>query len=221
MITRRSLIGAAAGVLLAGSGIVSMPLCAAGVGDDTGDPEAWVMAITNDILDAIRADSSLAAADAQRVQKFVDEKVMPVVDFLRMTRTAVGPKWRQASDAQRTELQKLFREQLIRVYSGALATVKDQSVKLAPNRVKPTKTDAIVRTLLVSPGKPDTRINYRLKKVDGHWRIIDVDVEGIWLVNNYRTQFASVVNQSGIEGLIKSLREKNAEAAGGAAPAQK
>lgn len=112
---------------------------------------------------------------------------------------------------------ELFREQLIRVYSGALATVKDQTVKLAPNRVKPTQTDAIVRTLLVSPGKPDMRINYRLKKVKGEWRIIDVDVEGIWIVDNYRTQFSSVANQSGIEGLIKTLREKNEQAAQNAA----
>lgn len=224
MISRRDLL-AAAGAALAGALFVSNPVLAATAGDDTGDPEAWVLAITNDILNTIRADSGLASADLQRVQKFVDEKVMPVVDFVRMTRTAVGPKWRQATAEQRTELQKLFREQLIRVYSGALATVKDQTVKLAPNRVKPTATDAIVRTLLVSPGKPDTRINYRLKKTDGHWRIIDVDVEGIWLVNNYRTQFSSVANQSGIDGLIESLRQKNAEAAasGGqaAAPAAK
>lgn len=85
-------------------------------------------------------------------------------------------------------------------------------MKLAPNRVKPTETDAVVRTLLVSPGKPDMHINYRLKKVNGEWRIIDVDVEGIWLVDNYRNQFASVVNTDGIEGLIKSLREKVGEA---------
>ena len=189
---------------------------AAPVGDATGDPEQWVLDISNDILNAIRGDRELAAADPQRVRKFVDEKIMPVVDFLRMTRTAVGPKWRQATPQQRQQLQDLFREQLIRVYSGALATVKDQTVKLAPNRVKPTATDAVVRTLLVSPGKPDTRINYRLKKVDGNWRIIDVDVEGIWLVNNYRTQFASVANQSGIEGLIKTMREKNEQAAQGA-----
>ena len=106
----------------------------------------------------------------------------------------------------------LFREQLIRVYSGALATIKDQTVKLAPNRVKPTATDAIVRTLLVAPGKPDIRMNYRLKKIKSEWRIIDVDVEGIWVVDNYRTQFSSVANQSGIEGLIKTLREKNEQA---------
>ena len=216
MISRRNLVlvqAAVAGFLV----FQCMPaVVAAPVGDATGDPEQWVLDISNDILNAIRGDRELAAADPQRVRKFVDEKIMPVVDFLRMTRTAVGPKWRQATPQQRQQLQDLFREQLIRVYSGALATVKDQTVKLAPNRVKPTATDAVVRTLLVSPGKPDTRINYRLKKVDGNWRIIDVDVEGIWLVNNYRTQFASVANQSGIEGLIKTMREKNEQAAQGA-----
>ncbi len=214
MISRRNLMQAAVAGVLVLQGMSAA--VAAPVGDATGDPDQWVLAISNDILDAIRGDSELAAADPQRVRKFVDEKVMPVVDFLRMTRTAVGPRWRQATPEQRQQLQDLFREQLIRVYSGALATVKDQTVKLAPNRVKPTATDAVVRTLLVSPGKPDTRINYRLKKVDGNWRIIDVDVEGIWLVNNYRTQFASVVNQSGIEGLIKTMREKNEQAAKGA-----
>ena len=181
--------------------------------DAKGDPEQWIVEISNKILADIRTDAQLSQADPARVRRFVDEQIMPVVDFERMTRTAVGPKWRQATKEQRKELMDLFREQLIRVYSGALATVKDQTFKLAPNRVKPTATDAIVRTLLVSPGKPDMRINYRLKKVKGEWRIIDVDVEGIWIVDNYRTQFASVANQSGIEGLIKTLREKNEQAA--------
>ena len=177
MISRRNLVQAAvAGFLV----FQCMPaVVAAPVGDATGDPEQWVLDISNDILNAIRGDRELAAADPQRVRKFVDEKIMPVVDFLRMTRTAVGPKWRQATPQQRQQLQDLFREQLIRVYSGALATVKDQTVKLAPNRVKPTATDAVVRTLLVSP-------------------------------------FASVANQSGIEGLIKTMREKNEQAAQGA-----
>lgn len=190
---------------------------AAAAPDAKGNPEEWVVALSNRILEDIRADAKLSQADPARVRRFVDEQIMPVVDFERMTRTAVGPKWRQASKEQRQELMELFREQLIRVYSGALATVKDQTVKLAPNRVKPTATDAIVRTLLVSPGKPDMRINYRLKKSKQEWRIIDVDVEGIWIVDNYRTQFASVANQSGIEGLIKTLREKNEQAAKDAA----
>lgn len=197
--------------------VVPFSACLAAQPDAKGSPDEWVVEISNKILQDIRDDAKLSQADPARVRRFVDEQIMPVVDFERMTRTAVGPKWRQASAQQRQELMDLFREQLIRVYSGALATVKDQTVKLAPNRVKPTATDAIVRTLLVSPGKPDMRINYRLKKVKQEWRIIDVDVEGIWIVDNYRTQFSSVANQSGIDGLIKALREKNEQAAKDAA----
>ena len=196
MISRRLLLTAAGAAVLVGTSVWATET----------DPDAWILEMSNRILNDIRGNAKLAAADPAEVKKFVDNVVMPAVDFLRMTRMAVGPKWRQATAEQRTELQRLFRVQLTNVYSGALATVKDQTVKLAPNRVKPTETDAVVRTLLVSPGKPDMRINYRLKKVNGEWRIIDVD--GIWLVDNYRNQFASVVNTDGIEGLIKSLREK-------------
>ena len=190
MITRRTLAAAAAAL-----GLLTQIPAVLAAADAKGDPETWVVEISNNILSRIKGAA------------------MPVVDFERMTRMAVGPKWRTATPEQRTELQSLFRAQLTNVYSGALATVKDQTVKLAPNRVKPTETDAIVRTLLVAPGKPDMRINYRLKKVKGEWRIIDVDVEGIWLVDNYRSQFASVVNSSGIDGLIKSLREKVGQSA--------
>ncbi len=202
MLTRRKLIQAAGMVVLTTS-----PLCVL-AGQSGDNPDEWILEISNRILNAIKQDASLAAGEQSKVKKFVDEMVMPVVDFERMTRTAVGPKWRSASAEQRKELQELFREQLTRVYSGALATVKDQNVKLAPNRVKPTAKDALVRTLLTTPGKPDVRINYRLKKVQGAWYIVDVDVEGIWLVENYKTQFSGIVNQSGIEGLIKTMREK-------------
>ena len=202
MISRRLLLTAAGVTVFAGT-----PVWAAET-----DPNTWIVEMSNRILEDIRGNAKLAAADPAEVKKFVDNVVMPAVDFLRMTRMAVGPKWRQATPEQRTELQQLFRAQLTNVYSGALATVKDQTVKLAPNRMKATDTDAVVKTLLVSPGKPDMRINYRLKKVNGEWRIIDVDVEGIWLVDNYRNQFASIVNTDGIEGLIKSLRAKVGEA---------
>ena len=205
MISRRELMAAAAAAVMT----MAAPVWA---GLQQDDPEGWIVEMSNKIIGDIRGNAKLAAADPEEVKKFVDNEVMPAVDFVRMTRMAVGPKWRQATPEQRTELQRLFRTQLTNVYSGALATVKDQTVKLAPNRVKATETDAVVKTMLVSPGKPDMRINYRLKKVQGDWRIIDVDVEGIWLVDNYRIQFASVVNTDGIEGLIKSLREKVGEA---------
>ena len=181
MITRRTLAAAAAAL-----GLLTQIPAVLAAADAKGDPETWVVEISNNILSRIKGDAKLAQADPQQVRKFVDEMVMPVVDFVRMTRMAVGPKWRTATPEQRAELQSLFRAQLTNVYSGAL---------------------------LVAPGKPDMRINYRLKKVKGEWRIIDVDVEGIWLVDNYRSQFASVVNSSGIDGLIKSLREKVGQSA--------
>lgn len=205
MIARRTLLTS----LLAAA---IVPVNYARAADQSGDPSEWVLEMSNKILDTIRNDEKLKAGDTARIQAFVDDIVMPTVDFLRMTRMSVGPKWRGASAEQRDELQKLFRDQLIRVYSGALATVKGQKAKLAPNRVKPTDKDALVRTLLYETGKPDIRLDYRLKKVDGLWRIVDVNVEGIWLVDNYRNQFSSVVNSSGIEGLIRELKNKSLEA---------
>ena len=206
MIARRTLFAA-----LFASAAMS-PMGFVWAADQSGDPNEWVLEMSNKILDMIRADEKLQAGDSARIRVFVDDIVMPTVDFLRMTRMCVGPKWRGASAEQREELQKLFRDQLIRVYSGALATVKGQKTKLAPNRVKPTEKDALVRTLLFETGKPDIRLDYRLKKVEGLWRIVDVNVEGIWLVDNYRNQFSSVVNSSGIEGLIQELKNKNLEA---------
>ncbi len=206
MIARRTLLTAAlASALLSPTFVFAA--------DQGGNPDEWVLEMSNKILDTIRGDAKLKAGDASRIQVFVDEIVMPTVDFLRMTRMCVGPKWRQATPEQREKLQLLFRNQLIRVYSGALTAVKGQKAKLAPNRVKPTEKDAYVRTLLVETGKPDIHLDYRLKKVDGLWRIVDVNVEGIWLVDNYRNQFSSVLNSSGIEGLISELEKKNAEAA--------
>ena len=132
MISRRLLLTAAGAATLVGTPVWATET----------DPDAWILEMSNKILNDIRGNAKLAAADPAEVKKFVDNVVMPAVDFLRMTRMAVGPKWRQATAEQRTELQRLFRAQLTNVYSGALATVKDQTVKLAPNRVKPTETGA-------------------------------------------------------------------------------
>lgn len=204
-IKRRQLFVALAGALLC------HPMLALAE-DQAGDPAQWVVDMSNKVLDTIRGDAKLAAGDTNRVQSFVDQIVMPSVDFLRMTRMSVGPKWRGATPEQRKQLQELFRDQLIRVYSGALSAVKGQTAKLAPNRAKVAEKDALVRTLLVESGKPDIQLDYRLKKVDGLWRIVDVNVEGIWLVDNYRNQFSGIVNTSGIEGLISELQKKNSGA---------
>lgn len=204
MLRRQLLLVSCAALMSLG---VSLPSFAA---DSRGNPETYIVELSNEMLDVIRGNRDLIDANPQKVREFVSQRVMPVVDFLRMTRMCVGPKWREASTEQRATLQHEFREQLTRVYSTAFATLQSQRVKLAPNHVKATEKDALVRTILYESGKPDMRVDYRLKKVDGQWRIIDVNVEGIWFVENYRNQFAGVLNSSGIDGLIKTLKEKNA-----------
>jgi phospholipid transport system substrate-binding protein len=203
MMQRRDFVAAACAAVLCGSSAFALA-----APDPKGDPEKWIFDLSNEMLATIRSDEKLKSGDAAAVQAFVSDKVMPSVDFVRMTRMAVGPSWRNASAEQRQELQKLFRELLIRVYSGALSMVSNQSVELAPSRVKPEGDDIVVRTLMKQPGKPDTHLDYRVKLVKGEWRIINVNAEGVWIVENYRSQFAPIAASKGNEGLIEALREK-------------
>lgn len=171
-------------------------------------PEQFVVRVSEDILSAIRTDERVLSGDRHAIEALVDGKMMPAVDFLRMTRMAVGPKWRNATPAQRDEMQALFRQILINVYSGALSMAKDQTVKLLPHGQN-DGTEAIVRSAMVSPGKPDIQMVYRLRNIkDKGWRVIDVNVEGVWLVSNYRNQFGSIAASEGIEGLIKKMQER-------------
>jgi phospholipid transport system substrate-binding protein len=175
----------------------------------TAAPDALVRDLSNDVLNAIRADKALAAGDPNRVQQLVDEKVLPYVDFPKMTRLAVGRGWRQATPEQRTALTREFRSLLVRTYSGALSQVQDHKVELRPFRAQPGDTDVLVRTNIVASRGDPIQIDYRLEKVDAGWKIYDVNILGVWLVENYKTQFASEINANGVDGLIKTLTERN------------
>jgi len=172
-------------------------------------PDAMVRDLTTQVLDAIRADSAITAGDIGRIQKLVDEKILPYVDFPKMTRLAVGRGWRDATAEQRTALTREFRMLLLRTYSGALSQVKDHKVEMRPFRAQPGETDVLVRSAVV-PSKGDPiQLDYRLEKQDAGWKIYDVNVLGVWLVENYKTQFASEISAGGVDGLIKSLTERN------------
>lgn len=177
----------------------------------TQSPEEFVLKVSNEILDAIKKDPKLQQGEKKAVEALVDEKMMPAVDFLRMTRMAVGPKWRQATPEQREQLQHLFRETLIQVYSGGLSMAKDQKVRILP-RGQNDGTEAIVRTGMSSisdPGKPEVQMVYRLRNIkDQGWKVIDVNVEGVWLVSNYRNQYGNIAAQEGIEGLIRRMQDR-------------
>lgn len=172
-------------------------------------PDVLVRDLTASVLETIKADKSFTAGDVAKVQKLVDEKILPYVDFQKMTQLAVGRGWRSASPEQRATLTREFRTLLVRTYSGALAQVKDHQVQMRPFRAQPSDTDVLVRTSVVpSRGEP-IQLDYRLEKQNSAWKIYDVNVVGVWLVENYKTQFAGEISAGGIDGLIKSLTERN------------
>ena len=176
-------------------------------------PDALVRDLSNEVLNAIKADKALKSGDTNRVQKLVDEKVLPYTDFQKMTQLSVGPGWRNATPEQRAALTREFRTLLVRTYSGALSQVSDHKVELRPFRAQPSDTDVIVRTQVVASRGDPIQLDYRLEKADAGWKIYDINILGVWLVENYKSQFSSQVNSSGIDGLIKTLADRNSQLA--------
>ncbi|KQU67012.1 MULTISPECIES: phospholipid-binding protein MlaC [unclassified Rhizobacter] len=177
-------------------------------------PDQLVKQVSSEVLDAAKADKSIQAGDVQKVSALVEAKVMPHVNFQRMTASAVGRYWRQATPEQQKKLQDEFKTLLVRTYSGALAQVRDQTVQLKPMRSTPTDTEVIVRTEIRGKGDP-IQLDYRLEKAADGWKIYDVNVLGVWLVENYRNSFAQEIGAGGIDGLIAKLIERNKSAGGG------
>jgi len=198
-------------VLFGLTGVLFTGMAAAEIA--TAAPDTLIRDLTTEVLDALRADKAVAAGDVSRVQKLVDDKILPYVDFQKMTQLAVGRGWRNATAEQRAALTREFRTLLVRTYSGALTQVKDHKVQMKPFRAQPNENDVIVRTSVVpSRGEP-IQLDYRLEKQESGWKIYDVNVVGVWLVENYKAQFASEINSGGIDGLIKSLTERNRQLA--------
>ncbi len=176
-------------------------------------PDALIKSLSNDLLETIRADKTLQAGDIAKINVVVDQKVLPYVDFEKMTRLTVGRGWRQASAEQRKALVREFRSLLTYTYSGAVSQISDHKVELRPFRAAPTDTDVIVRTQVVASKGEPIQLDYRMEKGDAGWRIYDVNILGVWLVGNYKNSFASEINANGIDGLIKSLTERNKDLA--------
>ncbi len=170
-------------------------------------PEALVGRVATEVLDEVKADKSIQSGNIGKVIALVDAKVMPHVNFQRMTSSAVGRSWRDATPEQRKRLQEEFKTLLVRTYAGALAQVKDQSVVVRPLRGKP-ETEVLVRTEVRGRGEP-IQLDYRLEKADKGWKIYDFNVMGIWIVQTYQSQFAAEINKSSVDGLIALLTERN------------
>ena len=174
-------------------------------------PDAFVKRISNETLDAVRSDKSIKGGDINKIMQLVDSKLMQHVNFRRMTALATGPGWRKATPEQQERLQEEFKLLLIRTYSGALSQINDQTIEVKPLRGATDDKNLVVQTEIRGKGEP-IQLDYRLEKTPGEgagWKIFDLNVLGIWLVENYRSQFSKEINAGGVDGLIKSLSDRN------------
>ncbi len=179
---------------------------------DAQGPDALIKEVSTDVIDSIKADKSIQSGNANKILALVDAKVMPHVNFRRMTASAVGRYWRQATPEQQKRLEDEFKILLVRTYSGALAQVSDQTVQLKPMRGSAADPEVVVKTEVRGRGDP-IQLDYRLEKTADGWKIYDVNVLGVWLVENYRNSFAQEIGQNGIDGLIAKMAERNKAAA--------
>mgnify|MGYP000847779705 FL=1 len=172
-------------------------------------PDALVKSVTDDVITIVRQDKAIQSGDTRKAVDLVETKVLPYFDFAHMTRLAVGKDWRQASAEQKTVLTHEFKNLLVRTYSNALTQYRNQHIDFKPLKAKPEDTDVVVRTEVRQPGAKPVQIDYNLEKQGDNWKVYDVMVAGVSLVTNYRDSFGQEVRNGGIDGLIKSLKDKN------------
>lgn len=172
-------------------------------------PDALVRRVTDEVLDIVRKDKDIQNGNARKAIDLVETRVLPHFNFTRMTALAVGREWRTATDEQKKQLTDEFRTLLVRTYSNALTSFRNQTVEYRPFKMAPTDTDVTVRTQIVQPGGRPIPIDYALEKQDAGWKVYDVMVAGVSLVTNYRETFAAEMRTGGVDGLVKSLHAKN------------
>ncbi len=180
-------------------------------------PDQLIKRLSTEILDAAKTDKEIQSGNRKRIGELVEAKVLPYIDFTRMTSLAVSKSWREASPEQQKQLINEFRTLLVHTYSGAITQIKDQRVDFKPLRAAPEDTEVEVKTLVIQGRGEPLQLSYRLEKTANGWKIFDINVLGAWLVETYKGSFAAEVSKSGLDGLIKTLIEKNQKLAAAAA----
>ena len=180
-------------------------------------PDALVKRTTDEVLAIIKADKDLQSGNISKVVQLAEQKVLPHFDFERMTRLAVGRNWNQATPEQKQALTKEFRTMLVRTYSSSLSQYRNQTIEVKPSKVGAQDKEATVRTAVIQQGGPPIPIDYAMEKTDSGWKVYDVIIDGASLVTTYRGTFNDQVQKAGIDGLLKTLQDRNA----GPAPAKK
>ena len=172
-------------------------------------PDLLIKRLSQEILDIAKADKDIQSGNQKRVFELVEAKVLPHIDFTRMTSLAAGKNWRDTTPEQQKQLINEFRTLLVHTYAGAISQIKDQKVEFKPFRGAPEDTEVEVRSQVIQARGEPLQLSYRLAKSATGWKIYDINVLGAWLVETYKGSFAAEVTKSGIDGLIKTLVEKN------------
>lgn len=189
-------------LLLAGVSMVALA-------DEQPGPDTLISSTVSEVLDVVRKDKALRNGDKQKVLALVEEKVLPHFDFNRMTQLAVGKNWRKATPEQKQALVTEFRGMLVRTYTKAFTSYRDQSVEVKPFSMASGATEATVKTLITKPGGQPIPVDYEMWKTNDGWKAYDLSVDGVSLVTSYRSTFNDQIQQAGIDGLIKMLADKN------------
>ena len=189
--------------------ISALSLFAGCASAQTEAPDALIKRVSNEILDLAKTDKQVQAGNQQRIMEVVQAKVIPHVNFQRMTSLAAGRFWREATPEQQASLTTEFRSLLIYTYSGAISQVRNQTLEFKPMRASPGDDEVEVRSMVIQPRGEPIQLNYRLEKTPNGWKIYDVNILGAWLVETYKGTFAAEIGKGGIDGLIKALAERN------------
>ncbi len=179
---------------------------------DQSTPDGLIKSVVSDVMTSVKSDPEIQKGNIPRVVELVDKKIVPYTDMRRTTEMAMGPNWKKASPEQQTQLVSEFRTLLIRTYSGALSQLRDQTVQYKALRASPDDQEVVVKTVVLGRGDP-VPLDYRMEKTPTGWKVYDMNIMGVWLVEAYRNQFANQISQNGIEGLIKFLQERNKQLA--------
>ncbi|WP_454723415.1 MULTISPECIES: MlaC/ttg2D family ABC transporter substrate-binding protein [Cupriavidus] len=179
---------------------------------DASTPDGLVKAVVNDVMATVRTDKDMQAGNIGKISALVEQKILPNADFQRTTQIAMGRNWSKASPEQQKLIADEFKTLLIRTYSGAIAQIRDQQVQFRPYRGAPDDTDATIRTQVINKGEP-IQLDYRLEKTPQGWKVYDINVLGAWLTEAYKGSFNTIVGQQGVEGVVKTLQDRNRQLA--------
>ena len=175
-------------------------------------PDGLIKAVVSDVMTSVKSDPEIQKGNIPRIVDLVEKKILPYADMRRTTEMAMGPNWKKATPEQQAQLVSEFKSLLIRTYSGALSQLREQTVQFKPLRAAPDDKEVVVKTVVIGRGDP-VPLDYRLEKTANGWRVYDMNIMGVWLVEAYRNQLANQISQNGIEGLVKFLQERNKQLA--------